>query len=94
MRTQCVVAITAAAAERLGHREQLVGPVIDVITRKHFALTEPSEIVAELRSVFTDTAPQAQPDFVTWVTDQLDCRFCGSPEHTGTAHVWDQEVHL
>jgi hypothetical protein len=63
--------ITRSAAQRLRYRESMVAPVVNVVAKQHRNGKSTTQIVAYLQGVFVDDAPQAQPDFVTFITDQL-----------------------
>jgi hypothetical protein len=63
--------IVTAAAKRLSYRESLVAPTVTVIARRHSQGQSTVQIVGWLRMVFVHDAPMAQPDFVTFITDQL-----------------------
>ena len=69
--SKSIAEITVAAARRLDCRQQLAEPIVTVIVSKHRAGRDTGEIVAHLKALYAIDAPQAQPEFVEFVTGQL-----------------------
>jgi hypothetical protein len=69
--TSTIDEITTAAAKRLDTREDLVEGVVIAIANKHRSGWKTGAIVNHLRGVFKQDAPQAQPEFVEFVTNKL-----------------------
>ena len=64
--------LIARASQRLGHRPELVGVVVDVIARRSATGYSDEEVSAYLKDMIGPDNPAATVGFVAWVLDEVE----------------------